>query len=583
MKKEDKRTHIWTQLERGKQYNILQQMYSKGKTYYDNYHGRQWEGLKKPKSDAEVITLNIIKPIIKYKVNIVNQNHYEIVFNPNSYNTEEELETLKSVSKGLSQFLNRMWEKSQSGKKVRSIVKNACINAEGIIYFYKDELEDQILSEEIDKNNIYYGNENESDIQNQPYILVTFRKTVQEVKDLARLYRDQGYNNLSDDEIEEIVSDKDIEEEQARDKRLMEIMPMCTIVKKFERKEDGTIYVSEATSTCDLITPQDTECKLYPFAHFLWEEENGYARGVSEVENLIDNQREINKTATRRAIAVKIGAYPKLVADTRYVKNPKSLTGVGSLIELNDMRADNVNNVVSYLRPTTMSGDAYNLQADLINTTKDLAGAGDTATGNVDPTQASGKAILAVQQASQQPLNEQLENYKYFLEDCAKILFELIKVYFVNGLTLYTTESQINDLGQAENIEKPFKISKSELAKVNLDLKIDITPCSPYDRYALELSLENLLLKNLITLEEYAEALPDNSSSAKTDLENIIRKRKEARQKIAEMQAQAEALYGAVQQEMIAQEGAVANEMPEMQNGGNDSNISQTEQVQTPM
>mgnify|MGYP006864513458 CR=1 FL=1 len=583
MKKEDKRTHIWTQLERGKQYNILQQMYSKGKTYYDNYHGRQWEGLKKPKSDSEVITLNIIKPIIKYKVNIVNQNHYEIVFNPNSYNTEEELETLKSVSKGLSQFLNRMWEKSQSGKKVRSIVKNACINAEGIIYFYKDELEDQILSEEIDKNNIYYGNENESDIQNQPYILVTFRKTVQEVKDLARLYRDQGYNNLSDDEIEEIVSDKDIEEEQASDKRLMEIMPMCTIVKKFERKEDGIIYVSEATSTCDLITPQSTECKLYPFAHFLWEEELGYARGVSEVENLIDNQREINKTATRRAIAVKIGAYPKLVADTKYVKNPDSLTGVGSLIELYDMRADNVNNVVSYLRPTSMSGDAYNLQADLINTTKDLAGAGDTATGNVDPTQASGKAILAVQQASQQPLNEQLENYKYFLEDCAKILFELIKVYFVNGLILYTTESQINDLGQAENIEKPFKISKSELAKVNLDLKIDITPCSPYDRYALELSLENLLLKNLITLEEYAEALPDNSSSAKTDLENIIRKRKEARQKIAEMQAQAEALYGAVQQEMIAQEGAVANEMPEMQNGGNDSNISQTEQVQTPM
>ncbi len=573
-----KTTDIWNLCEIGKNFNRLQNMYVEGEENYNYYHGRQWEGLKKPKSSSEPIVLNIVKPIIKYKVNIVNQNSYQIVFNPNTYETYEELEALRSVTKGLTQFVNRMWEKSQSGKKVRSIVKNSAINSEGIIYFYNED--DEILSEEIDKNNIFYGSENDSDIQNQPYILVTFRKTVREVKEKARKYREAGLNNLTDEEIDSIVSDMEVWEQQGKEKMLMEVSPMCLVIKKFERKEDGKIYVSEASRTCDLITPQSTECELYPFAHYIWEEEKGYSRGISEVRGLLENQREINKTATRRAIAVKIGAYPKLVVDREKVVNYNSLNQVGSVIELDNVRADDVRKVVSFLQPTSMSSDAYNLQQDLISGTRELAGAGDTATGNIDPTQASGKAILAVQQASQQPLSEQIENYKYFLEDCAKVIFELIKVYYVDGLTLYTSEDSINELGQAESIETPFKISQDELEKLNLNLKIDVTPQSPYDRYAQEMSLENLLIKKLITLEEYTEALPEDSTMPKPSLESIIKRRKEARKQITAMQQQVNAIDSAIKQEMINQ-GGDTNVMPEMPIGG-DEGPENTEEQSVP-
>ena len=332
MKEEMQTTNTWNLYEIGKNYNRLQSLYEEGTDNYNYYQGRQWEGLKRPKSSQEPIVLNIVKPIVKYKVNIVNQNSYEIVFNPNTYSSLEELENLTAVTKALSQFINRMWEKSQSGKKVRSVVKNACINSEGIIYFYCED--DKIQSEEIDKNNIYYGNENDSDIQNQPYILVVFRKTVKEVRAQARKYREDGYNNLTDEEINGIVSDMDFNEQQGKEKMLMEVSPMCLVIKKFERGEDGKIYVSESTKTCDLIEPQSTDCELYPFAHYVWEEEKGYARGVSEVSGLIENQREINKTATRRAIGVRIGAYPKLVVDIERVANPAALEQVGSTIEL---------------------------------------------------------------------------------------------------------------------------------------------------------------------------------------------------------------------------------------------------------
>lgn len=574
-----KTTDIWNLYELGKNYNRNQNLYNEGEENYNYYHGRQWEGLKKPKSSSEPIVLNIVKPIIKYKVNIVNQNSYQIVFNPNTYETYEELEMLRSVTKGLTQFINRMWEKSQTGKKVRSIVKNSAINSEGIIYFYNED--DNVLSEEIDKNNIYYGNENDSDIQNQPYILVIFRKTVKEVKETAKKYRDLGLNNLTDEEINNITSDMENWEQQGKDKMLIEVSPMCLVIKKFERKEDGKIYVSEASKTCDLIIPQSTECELYPFAHYIWEEEKGYARGISEVRGLLENQREINKTATRRAIAVKLGAYPKLVVDRNRVANPSALNQVGSVVELDNMRADDVNKVINYLRPTSMSSDAYNLQQDLISGTRELAGAGDTATGNVDPTQASGKAILAVQQASQQPLSEQIENYKYFLEDCAKVIFELIKVYYIDGITLYTSEDTVNELGQTESIERPFKLTQKQLEEVDVNLKIDVTPQSPYDRYAQEMSLENLLTSGHITLEEYTEALPEDSTMPKPSLESIIKKRKETRKQITAMQQQVNAMDSAIKQELIQQGGDI-NAMSEMPTSGNASseNIGQQNPTQ---
>ncbi len=554
-------TDIWDLLEKGKNYNRMQTLYEQSEDNYDQYHGRQWKGLKKPKNTGEPIVLNIIKPIVKNKVNTVNESSYQIIFNPNIYETEKELEGLKAISKGLTQFVMRMWEKSQSGKKVRSVVKNSCITSEGIIYFFEDD--NKIMSEEVYKNNIYYGNENDADIQNQPYILATFRKTVKEVREQARRYREEKRNELTDDDIKKIVSDMDYWEETSRDKRVVEVSPMCTVVRKFEKKEDGKIWISESTRTCEILKEQSTECELYPFAHYIWEEEVGYARGVSEISFIIDNQRAINKIATRRDIATTIGAYPKLVADTSVVKNPQALNQVGATVEVNGIRADDVNKAVSYLRPVSMSADAYNLQQDLIQGTKELLGAGDVALGNVNPEQASGKAILAVMNAAKQPLNEQVENFKFFLEDCARIILDIIKAYFVDGLTLYTTSDELNDLGQPEQIDTPFKITQEELEELDLNLKIDITPQSAYDKMAQEMSLENLLTGGYITLEEYTEALPEDSTMPKPTLESIIRRRQEKRKKITQMQQEMNAYDSAVRQEM-AMMGGDTNEMSQM-------------------
>jgi hypothetical protein len=239
------------------------------------------------------------------------------------------------------------------------------------------------------------------------------------------------------------------------------------------------------------------------------------------------------------------------------------------------MKADDVRSLVTYLNPAQISPDAYNLQNDLISSTRELAGAGDTATGQIDPERSSGKAILAIQQASQQPINEQLENFKYFLEDCAKIMYELIKVYFSQGLNIYTVVESYNELGQVESFEQPLKITKAKLEKIDMNLKIDITPTTAYDKYAQELSLENLLLKGLITIEEYTLMLPQGSAMPKDKLENMIEKRRQARAQIAKLQQQANAMMGAMQQVIMENEGQMmggdANAMQDVSSGGTET------------
>lgn len=537
---EDLVTDVWNEYQRGVDYNYRQNLYEKSDKNFKFYLGNQWENAKL--GGIQPITLNIIQSIVKYKVGVVKTNSYQIYFSSETYETDEQRRKIQDLCDSLNRFANRVWEKNQVDRVVENCVDDACIDSEGIIYFYEDN--GNIVPEQVDKTNIYYGNENDDNIQTQPYIIISFRRTVDEVKEEAKA------NGMSDEEIEKIVSDEEYHEQAGKDKRTDEISPMCLELLKLYKK-DGTIWMKKCTRLATIVKDTDLKIKLYPVAHYLWIRVKGSARGQGEVEYIIPNQIEINKTATRRALAVKLGAFPKLVANTKYIRNTKALNSVGTTIEVNELNADDVNKVVNYLKPAQMSTDAYNLQKELIDDTQNLAGAGDNVTGNVDPTQTSGKAILAVQQASQQPINAQVKAYKTFIEDIAKIWFEMLKAYSVDGIRLTKEEK---DYANDTTYDTQYILSYDELEKLELDIKIDITPKSPYDKYAMEMSLENLLGAKQITFEEYVNALPEDSTMPKTKLKEILKSREEKNKIITEIEKQGNALNGALEQVMIQQE-----------------------------
>ena len=189
-----------------------------------------------------------------------------------------------------------------------------------------------------------------------------------------------------------------------------------------------------------------------------------------------------------------------------------------------------------------MSTDVSKLMNDLIGITRELKNSSEIATGGINPEQASGKAILAVQQASQQPLVKQLTGLKRFIEDLARIWLDMWTIYTPEGMTL---EDETTD-AEGETYTELVQIPASVLENLQGTVKVDITPKGAFDRYARELSLENYLkagffnAQRVSELKYYAEALPDDSTAPKQELLDICDKIEEEQQRIALINAQAQ-------------------------------------------
>ena len=72
------KTDIWKLYEDMVNYNTRLNVYSDTDKNYRMYNGNQWEGLKI--EGIEPVSLNFIKPIVKYKLSVLHQNDYSIVY-----------------------------------------------------------------------------------------------------------------------------------------------------------------------------------------------------------------------------------------------------------------------------------------------------------------------------------------------------------------------------------------------------------------------------------------------------------------------------------------------------------------------
>lgn len=384
---EENVTDIWTDYQKGVMFNRTKNLYNETEQNYNFYFGKQWERVDT--GDEKPIVKNIIKPIVKYKLGVVNTNAYSVVFNPNIFTYIQEKEIIESLCKSLTDYTNKIWEIQQVDKKIKESLKDSAINSEGILHNYYNANNDEIVVEVIDKNNICYGNENDSDIQTQPYLIISYRKTVKQVKEEAREL------GLSDDVIELIKQDNETQEQAGYEHTLDEVSPMCLVLLKYY-KRNGKVFYTKSTKCVILEENIETDMELYPVCHMVWEEVKGSARGNGEVKYHIPNQIEINRIATRRALAVKISAFNKLIVNNDLIANPDSLEKVGVTIKVKGgTTVDDVRKAVGYLSAQNMSSDASNLQQELQEDTRSFANASDVASGNTDPTKASRKSHIS--------------------------------------------------------------------------------------------------------------------------------------------------------------------------------------------
>lgn len=539
--KEIKETSIWTLYDKSTMYAKKHGYYTTVDRNNNFYNGDQWEGLLV--EGIEPVQYNIIKPIVNYKVNRITKNQRAINYSANNVEGTEFRAETKKVCDLFNQRAARVWEKDQMDSKAKKIIRQAAINGEAILYIVYDEEDKNPKNEILNMLDVYYGNENEPDIQNQPYILVKQRMSVLQAKETAEYY------GVKKKDLVHIIGDEDNIEEAGEDAK-DEVDNMVTIITKFY-KSKGTVWFSKATKYVDITKDKDMGISLYPLAKMLWSEREGSARGEGEVRTIIPNQIEINKTAMRRLLTAKNTAYPQKIYARDKVANPEAIDTVGGVIEVEGMDVDDVKKVFATTNPAVMSPDVEKLQNELVSLTRELANASETATGQVNPEDASGRAILAVQQASEQPLDDQNTAFNTCLEDAARIWLDMWKVHNSEGMRL--EDMQTNPMTGEDEITI-VDVPASVLEELKTTVKIDITPKGAYDKYAQEVSLENLakteLFMNTSWLEDYVSLLDSDAVMPKLKLEELIKRRKAAQQRIREIQQIASGMQQQVNQLM---------------------------------
>lgn len=532
-------TKYWRLYEKGIDYIRQKNLIMRTNRNWNFYIGKQWEGLES--GGEELPLLNFIKPTIKHKVSTVSQNN--MVAN---YSDLEGREELAGVYKELNSLFSACWEKANMDMELWAMMKDAAVTGDGILYFGTSDVSGV---QRLNNTVVLYGDESNPNVQQQPYIIIVQRLAVGAIKKIAR------ENGLDDEEIQKVVADQETENvignkaEVEEDASSGEAKATCII---YMRKKDGIVHVAQCTKTVVFEPEHPIASKkgkdgsvvrgmnLYPLVKVSWEDFPNSARGMSEVEQLIPNQLEINKTLARRSLIIKLTAFPRIAYDASAINNPEDLDKVGAKIEMNTGGAQSINQAVAYLNPAQSNSDPKNYADDLLSLTQELSGSGETAMGNINPNRVAASAIIAIRDQAALPLNEQVAKKTTCVEDLAKLWVEIWAVYHPEGIEVRMEET---DEITGEKVQRMATITKEELDRLKPDIRIDTSQDNPWTKEAEQNWLDGVLDKQHISFEEYIKVSPDHGIIPKNKMQALFEERKAEQER--QMQAEGAALEAA--------------------------------------
>ena len=517
---------IWERYNKSKNYMDKKGILVKTEKQWQMYAGKQWAAVEDSQGMENLPMLNFIKPTVDYKVSTIAQHSVTALFSDMG-NGKETVQvpdgidpmtgspmtrevSLSEVVEKLNTIFGISWEKAKMNRIAWKNLKHSAIEADSYVYWGEGG-DTRKTPQIIHNTQMHLGDENIVNIQDQPWVIIEERLEPALVRERARLA------GISKKDIDLIQPDKEMTTTLLNKE---EVKGKVTSLLYME-KDVKTGIVSAGRCTKNVMYQPlkpvqqvkggelyETGLTMYPIVPMIWLELPNDARGVSEVEQLIPNQLELNKTLARRSISIKMTAYPRLAYDDSSLANPEDLDKVGAAIKLNGGNSQAIGNMISYLAPQAMSGDAKQLSDELLSQTRTLAGASDAQLGNIDLSRVSGTAAQTIRDQQQVPLNEQVSMYQDFVENTALLWFELWKVFYPDGIDM-----------------DGVHITREEIEAILPNVRVDIAEDTTLSKMATQQELTNLFNNNKITFKEYATAYPEHASIPKDTLMQIVAER----------------------------------------------------------
>ena len=503
---------VYKRYDKGVSFNTQINLYDTVKENENFFIGKQWEGVESNGLPTPVF--NFLKRVTLFQIATISSNNLSMQATPLNSTSRYELGDLEQVTDVLNKQFAELFERNKIVTKVREFMRNAAVDGDGATYSWFDpdmetgqEAKGGIVTEIIENTRIIFGNPNERNVQEQPYVIIPMRKQVEYVKNLAEK------NGVRKDDIESIKADS-----EAYDNKMDALTDdrVSMYVYLYRDFDTGTIHSYKCTQNVELEADKDTELKFYPITWMNWDYIQDCYHGQALISQLLPNQKFVNKAFAMAMISLMTTAYPKIVYDKTRI--PKWDSRVGAAIGVN---GGDMNSIAKIIDPAQISPQIGQFIDLAVNYTQNFMGASDAALGDTRPDNTS--AIIALQRASNAPLELVKLNMYESIEDLGRIYLDMMRVYYgtryVQVKFLSKQEMNNQPLGmslQNEEFNKPFDFSI--LNEIPMSLKLDVGASSYWSEITTVQTLDNLLMQGKIELVDYLERIPEGYVSKKQEL-----------------------------------------------------------------
>ena len=518
----------WDLYEAGKKYNNQIKCINNANYYdlvealIDFVNGAQWRnlevtGMRKP-------VFNIMHKALRFWVASITANNTKIDLEPLEYSQTEQTEEMDIADFASSEIAN-LFEKFKMDNRIREALTKAGTTGDVAAHLYFDptkkpyggafhDVEGEICFELVSGTNVFFGNANNADKESQPYIIISGRDLVKNLKEEATRYmtevdieEEKDYSS-EDIEVEadgygkatyiivykkETVTETKEREVKSADEFGNPFMDM----EQYEEQRD-TITVTKCVKNAYIYKEVDTGLTHYPVAWLPWDRQDSQYHGRPPLAEAMETQIFINLMFAMIMFHLSMTAFPKAVYDAD--KIDRWTNKIAEAIPVRDLNpGDSIRNIAGYLEPAQMSPQIVQVIQMAYDMTKDLLGVNEAALGEINPENASGKAIIATVQQSTIPLENTKANMYEWIEDIGIILLDMMG-------TNYGLRPIVRDQDGQRSVQM---FDFTALKDIHLNVRVDVGTTNIWSDQARKQALDNLFMQGKIELVQYLERLDD--------------------------------------------------------------------------
>jgi len=479
-------------------------LYDTVKVNEDFFIGKQWEGVNANGLPTPVF--NFIKRIVLFLVASTATDNITMAASPLGPVSPRDggAQDAQRVCGVINAQFAALFEQNRVGALVRDFMRDAAVRGDGCLYAWFDpeaetgqDSRGTLRTELLENTRVLFGNPNLRGVQQQPYLLVSRRERIQDVRRQAQ--RQNG-------DVQAVRPECD--EAGDRFDRLTD--DKVTTLTRFERR-DGRIWCIKTVKEGVVRPEWDTGMKRYPVVWMNWDHVTNCYHGQAAVTGLIPNQVFVNKAFAMTMISLMTTAFPKVVYDKTRVSRWDA--GVGRAIGVN---GGDVSNVAKTIDPAAISPQVGQFIQLAITLTKEFIGATDAALGTVRPDNTS--AIIALQKSSSVPMELVKQDLYQAVEDLGRIWLDQMRAYYG---ARYVEPQEGEEGAQVQAALFDFSI----LENMPLSLKLDVGGSAYWSEIAQMNTLDNLLTQGKIDIIDYLERVPRGYISNQQELIKTLKER----------------------------------------------------------